>query len=188
RRSAPPRKLRESMYDECERGHPWLLGVDDGLVSPALEGFEAQTDWENLESPETYLGSQQAQNFDDEPDALRLNHWTLSGDWTIGRRAAVLNQADGRIAFRIPLPRARGQCRPGPACARGVRTVPRARRRRGSRRRSRARRRRPRPWSGRGAAALSASPRARSDHRPHVRDHLRRPRRRGLGVHVRLEG
>jgi hypothetical protein len=60
-----------------------------------------QADWMNLESPETYLGYEQAQNFDEEPRWLRLNHWTLSGDWTIGRRAVVLNQADGRIAFRF---------------------------------------------------------------------------------------
>jgi thiol-disulfide isomerase/thioredoxin len=91
----------EGMYDECERVVQWLLGIEDGLVSPALEGYEAQADWENLESPETYLGFEQAQNFDEEADSLRLNHWTLSGDWTIGRRAAVLNQAGGRIAFRF---------------------------------------------------------------------------------------
>jgi thiol-disulfide isomerase/thioredoxin len=97
----------EGMYDECERVVQWLLreaggdGVPDDLVSVTPEGFEVQADWESLESPETYLGSEQAQNFDEEPGSLRLNHWTLSGDWTIGRRAAVLNQADGRIAFRF---------------------------------------------------------------------------------------
>jgi thiol-disulfide isomerase/thioredoxin len=91
----------EGMYDECERVVQWLLGVEDGLVSPALEGFEAQADWESLGSPETYLGSEQARNFDEQPGSLRLNHWTLLGDWTIGRRAAVLNQAGGRIAFRF---------------------------------------------------------------------------------------
>ena len=102
----------EGMYDECERVIQWLLreagrdGVPDDLVSVTPEGFEVQADWANLESPETYLGYEQAQNFDEpradaEPDSLRLNHWTLFGDWTIGRRAAVLNQADGRIAFRF---------------------------------------------------------------------------------------
>jgi hypothetical protein len=97
-----------------------LLGIEDGLVSPVLEGFEVQADWASLESPETYLGSEQAQNFDEEADSLRLNHWTLLGDWTIGRRAAVLNEADGRIAFRFHArdlhlvmgPRARGESVP----------------------------------------------------------------------------
>jgi hypothetical protein len=32
---------------------------------------------------------------------LRLNHWALAGDWTIERRASVLNEPDGRIAFRF---------------------------------------------------------------------------------------
>jgi len=91
----------EGMYDDCERVIQMLLGIEDGLVSPALEGFEAQADWVSLESPETYLGSEQAQNFDEEADSLRLNHWTLTGDWTIGRRAAVLNEAGGRIVFRF---------------------------------------------------------------------------------------
>jgi hypothetical protein len=110
----------EGGYEECERIIQRLLreagseGVGDDLVSVAPDGFEAQADWANLETPETYLGYQQAQNFAssggaelDEPfnfavpDPLELNQWALSGDWTIGRRAAILNRADGRIAFRF---------------------------------------------------------------------------------------
>jgi thiol-disulfide isomerase/thioredoxin len=102
----------EGMYDECERVIQWLLreaggdGIRGELVSVTPEGFEAQADWATLESPETYLSYEQGRNFDearadDDADRLRLNHWTLLGDWTIGRRAAVLNQADGRIAFRF---------------------------------------------------------------------------------------
>ena len=112
----------EGMYDECERVVQMLLGIEEGLVSPALEGFEVQADWENLESPETYLGSDQAQGYraDGEPDSLRLNQWTLVGDWTIGRNAALSNQADGRLAFRFHArdvnlvmgPRARGESVP----------------------------------------------------------------------------
>lgn len=32
---------------------------------------------------------------------MRLNQWTLTGDWTVGNEAAVLNHADGRIAYRF---------------------------------------------------------------------------------------
>jgi Thioredoxin like C-terminal domain len=32
---------------------------------------------------------------------LMLNQWALSGDWTIESRASVLNEAEGRIAFRF---------------------------------------------------------------------------------------
>ena len=99
----------EGGYAECERVIQELLreagrdGVGDDLVSVADDGFEAQADWANLESPETYLGSAQARNFASGvgPERLRLNQWTLSGDWTVGRSASVLNGADGRITFRF---------------------------------------------------------------------------------------
>jgi hypothetical protein len=34
-------------------------------------------------------------------DSLRLSQRALSRDWTIERRASVLNRADGRIAFPL---------------------------------------------------------------------------------------
>jgi thiol-disulfide isomerase/thioredoxin len=110
----------EGGYEECERVVQQLLseaggnGIPDDLVVVADDGFEAQADWSNLESPETYLGYGQAQHFAslggaerDElrtyvaPDELRLNQWALSGDWTVNRGACVLDKADGRIAFRF---------------------------------------------------------------------------------------
>jgi thiol-disulfide isomerase/thioredoxin len=110
----------EGGYEECERIVQQLLreaggdGIPDDLVSVADDGFEAQADWSNLESPETYLGYGQAQNFASPggagrneprtyvvPDPLRLNQWALSGDWTVERGPCVLNRADGRIAFRF---------------------------------------------------------------------------------------
>jgi thiol-disulfide isomerase/thioredoxin len=110
----------EGGYEACEMVIQRLLReaglerIADDVVSVALEGFEAQADWPNLETPETYLGYEQAQNFAspggaelDEPrtyvapDSLNLNEWALSGDWTVTRRASVLNRADGRIAFRF---------------------------------------------------------------------------------------
>ncbi len=110
----------EGGYEECERVIQRLLreaggeAIADDLVSVAAHGFEAQADWTSLESPETYLGYQQAQNFAspgaaryDEPrtyvapDSLGLNQWALAGDWTIERGASVLNGAEGRIAFRF---------------------------------------------------------------------------------------
>jgi hypothetical protein len=35
------------------------------------------------------------------PARLRLNQWALSGDWTVGKQATLLNKANGRIAFRF---------------------------------------------------------------------------------------
>jgi thiol-disulfide isomerase/thioredoxin len=110
----------EGKYEECERVIQRLLrdagveDVGDELVSVAPEGFEVQADWTNLGSPETYLGYEQGQNFASPgraevdvphtyalPDALRLNQWALSGEWTIGRGASVLNGNEGAIAFRF---------------------------------------------------------------------------------------
>jgi len=97
----------EGGYGECERVIQRLL--EDGgqsaptgdLVSISPGGVEAQADWNNLESPETYLGSEQGRNLADSSDALPRNHWALDGDWTIEPRASVLNRPDGRIAFRF---------------------------------------------------------------------------------------
>jgi thiol-disulfide isomerase/thioredoxin len=110
----------EGGYEECERVIQQLLreagrnDVTGELVSVLDGGVEAQADWANLESPETYVGYQQGHNFAspggvtlDEPRAyslperLRLNSWALAGDWTVEGGASVLNEAGGRIAFRF---------------------------------------------------------------------------------------
>ena len=104
----------EGGYEESERVIQQLLGIDDDLVSPTLEGFEAQADWNNLKSPETYLSYQQGQNFAspgggvfgeahtyETPEELKLNSWALAGDWMIDRRAVVPNGAEGRLLFRF---------------------------------------------------------------------------------------
>jgi thiol-disulfide isomerase/thioredoxin len=107
-------RFGEGGYDELERIIQRLLGVDGDLVSVSPHGFEAQADWANLGSPETYLGYEQAQNFASPagaspgeahsyvaPDKLKVNHWALAGDWTLGKGASVLNQGEGRISFRF---------------------------------------------------------------------------------------
>jgi len=110
----------EGGYEEAEGVIQQLVreaglgDVRDDLVSVTADGFEAQADWANLESPETYLGYEQAQNFAspggaslDEarsyvaPDRLALNEWALTGEWTVERGASVLNQGEGRISFRF---------------------------------------------------------------------------------------
>ena len=110
----------EGGYDECERGIQQLLretgvdGVPDDLVTATADGFEAQADWTNLRSPESYLGYAQGRNFASRngspvgvastysiPEVLMLNQWALSGDWTIKSGASVLNGNEGRLAFRF---------------------------------------------------------------------------------------
>ena len=59
----------EGGYEECERIVQQLLreaggeGISDDLVPVPTEGFELQADWANLETPESYLGYEQAQSF-----------------------------------------------------------------------------------------------------------------------------
>ena len=88
--------------------------VSDDLAPVDARGPEVAADWENLESPEAYLGSRRAQNFDSSERSrwgehrsdeatrpLRRNHWTLSGNWTMTPEAVILNEANGRITFRF---------------------------------------------------------------------------------------
>jgi thiol-disulfide isomerase/thioredoxin len=89
-------------------------GIADELVSVNASGAEAPADWDSLRSAENYIGFERTENFAspggaklDEsrlytaPERLRLNHWALLGEWTVGSQAAVLNTANGRIAYRF---------------------------------------------------------------------------------------
>jgi thiol-disulfide isomerase/thioredoxin len=92
----------EGRYEESERSIQQLLGVEKDLIAIVGEGIEAPADWEELESPETYLGRRRGERRSEgDPDSLRRNHWLLSGDWTIGEQGAVLDDAHGGIAFRF---------------------------------------------------------------------------------------
>ena len=85
-----------------------------GVVSVQAQGVEAPADWADLESPENYAGYERTENFASPggivpgerhgytaPVRLRLNHWALSGDWTVDGQASTLNAAIGRIAYRF---------------------------------------------------------------------------------------
>ena len=110
----------EGDYERSEQIIQQLLletgvrGLPRELVSPDARGAEAAADWANLKSPENYLGAARTQNFaslhgpvpdgrraDVIPARLALNHWALSGEWTVQKEAAVLHQAKGRIAYRF---------------------------------------------------------------------------------------
>jgi len=104
----------EGRYEQSERCIQRLLGVERELVSVEGVGVEAEADWDHLRTPETYLGYERSEQFAspdgaalDEsrayelPERLRLNHWALAGEWTIGRENVVLDQAGGSIAYRF---------------------------------------------------------------------------------------
>lgn len=107
----------EGEYEQSERIIQQLLteagidGINHDLVSVDARGAEAQADWGSLKSPENYVGYGRTENFSSpggaaldkrrvyaSPGRLSLNHWALSGDWTMEKQAAVLNEANGRVA------------------------------------------------------------------------------------------
>ena len=110
----------EGAYEQSERMIQQLLaeagigGIRHDLVSVEARGVEAAADWGSLKSPENYVGYERTEHFASPggavldkrrvyaaPARLRLNHWALSGDWTVEKPATVLNQANGRIAYRF---------------------------------------------------------------------------------------
>jgi len=114
------RHFGEGEYEQSEVIIQQLLaeagigGIGHELVSVDARGAEAAADWGSLRSPENYVGYERTENFASPggailgecrvyaaPVRLRLNHWALSGDWTVEKQATVLNKANGRIAHRF---------------------------------------------------------------------------------------
>jgi thiol-disulfide isomerase/thioredoxin len=108
----------EGGYQESEKIIQQLLteagakGISSELVSVDAQGTEAAADWGNLQSGENYVGYGRTQNFTspggavaDRPEVyiapaqLTLNQWALSGNWTMGTEATVLNKANGRMRY-----------------------------------------------------------------------------------------
>jgi thiol-disulfide isomerase/thioredoxin len=110
----------EGEYEQSELVIQQLLadagvsGIHRGLISVDARGAEAAADWGSLQSQENYVGYGRTENFASPggakankshvyalPTQLKLNHWALSGDWTMQKQGIVLNQAGGRIAYRF---------------------------------------------------------------------------------------
>jgi hypothetical protein len=104
----------EGRYEQSERVIQRLLGVERELVSVEGTGVEAEADWDQLRTPETYLGYARGERFGspdsaafDEPRRYRLaerlpfNHWAPAGEWTIGAEKVALGEAGGSLAFRF---------------------------------------------------------------------------------------
>jgi thiol-disulfide isomerase/thioredoxin len=90
----------EGRYEHSERVIQQLLGVERGLVSVEAVGVEAEADWNNLRSPETYLGYARRERMA-LVERLRLNQWGLAGEWTTTEENVVLDHAGGSIPYRF---------------------------------------------------------------------------------------
>lgn len=109
----------EGDYDGSERVIQELLkqagrtNVASGTVNVSASGTEAASNFATVQSPETYIGYARAKNFtspggagrdvahDYEAGTLDLNHWSLTGTWTIGAEHAALNSTPGSIIYRF---------------------------------------------------------------------------------------
>jgi thiol-disulfide isomerase/thioredoxin len=94
----------EGRYEQSERVIQKLLGIERELVAVEGVGVEAEADWDNLRTPETYLGygrGERRASAREIPERLRLNEWALAGEWTVERERVVLEQAEGSIVFRF---------------------------------------------------------------------------------------
>lgn len=110
----------EGGYDQSERVIQQLLAeagrskVGADLVSVNATGAQAASDGKDVNSPETYIGYDRAENFASPGGAARdarkvyalagplaLNAWGLTGDWTVGKEQAGLNAPGGKVAFRF---------------------------------------------------------------------------------------
>lgn len=110
----------EGAYQESERMIQRLLaesghaGAAAGLVTVDGRGVEAPADWDNLKSPENYLGAERTDGFASPgevgldqarvyaaPARLGLNQWALAGEWTVGGQAIASGKARGRIVYRF---------------------------------------------------------------------------------------
>jgi thiol-disulfide isomerase/thioredoxin len=91
----------EGRYEQSEREIQRLLGVEREPVAVKGLGVEAEADWDHLRTPETYLGYGRSEHVSSPGEPLRLNHWALTGEWTVGRECVVLDRGGGTIAYRF---------------------------------------------------------------------------------------
>ena len=103
----------EGRYEQSERVIQRLLGTDREPIVVEGHGVEAAADWDHLRTPETYLGDGRNERFASPgratferrtyelPEHLRLNHWALAGEWTIGQEKVVLDRPGGSITCRF---------------------------------------------------------------------------------------
>ena len=187
----------EGRYEQSERVIQRLLGVERELVSRrrARRGGGGRLgppaharDLSRLRAQRAASRHRTRAAFDERrayelPERLRLNHWALAGEWTIGRENVVLDQAGGSIAYRFHARDAHLVLSPGAREPIPFRVLLDGEA--------------PGPSHGvdvdedgngvlRGRPPVPARPRARRGPRADASDHVPRARRRGVRVHVRV--
>lgn len=97
----------EGNYEESEKTIQSLLKeihpdqVPAGITAVKAGGAQAPGLRNQVQSHETYIGSDRAENQVDTPYNLELNEWSLLGKWSTQPQYAELTQASGKIFFRF---------------------------------------------------------------------------------------
>jgi hypothetical protein len=91
----------EGNYAETERAIQQLLSIDEKILRVAADGLAKAADRDTLRSGETYVGDGRAVGRVDSPAHLALNHWAVSGEWTVEEESAVLGGPHGSVTFRF---------------------------------------------------------------------------------------
>jgi len=110
----------EGEYEPSERMIQRLLAdagtgtANRSLVQVNPSGVEMPAAWEDLKSPENYVGYQRTERFASPggmkrdaphryaaPSRLTLNQWALTGDWTVSRQAVASSAPGARIVNRF---------------------------------------------------------------------------------------
>lgn len=97
-----------------EAGHANASDIAIGIAKSGAQGVQAAADNVDMQSPETYVGFQRAENFaspggqvEDKPHKYAapsqpdVNDWGLAGSWKVGAENATLVAASGRIVYRF---------------------------------------------------------------------------------------
>ncbi|SOE99660.1 Cytochrome c biogenesis protein CcdA [Burkholderia sp. OK233] len=97
-----------------EAGHANASKVAIGIAGTSAQGVQAAADSADMQSPETYIGYERAENFtspggaaEDKvhtytaPSQPAVNDWGLAGAWKVGAEHATLAAASGRIVYRF---------------------------------------------------------------------------------------
>ncbi len=98
----------------AEAGHAGAAKVAAGLGATGAQGVQMAADKAEIQSGETYLGYERAENFASPggeahdkahtytaPAQPALNDWGLAGTWKVGAEHATLAGASGRIVYRF---------------------------------------------------------------------------------------
>jgi thiol-disulfide isomerase/thioredoxin len=98
----------------AEAGHVDTSGVGAQADAAHAPGVEMASDERDLNSPETYVGYEHADNFSSPggqmqdrtstyaaPSHLPVNSWGLGGAWTVGAEFATLAAPSGSIVYRF---------------------------------------------------------------------------------------